>query len=367
MEKQSGRFKKKRSFTAVPNSVVSDPDLSTAALGLYTKIYNLVTRDNFTLYKSYLMTVCKEGERAFNTMWNELKNHGYLIQTKCKGEDGKWIYEYELLDEPFKSDSSNESVDNSNSNNTEKPDPQNVGVVIEEPGVRFAGVENAGVQNVGLNNKNVLNKTISNKNISSSSSSINTPREESTDQLTSLDDDDEKELHEITDIIFDVKEGKRLSSLPAKYGCDSNMIYPALKLALENRANKLVPYVNKIFSDWQKAGISHLSDLGIKNIPTEQQINDDLSLYQDQLSFDNENADKYCDDYQRYVAIFGPDKKYFKDKSKELRALAKIYPPHEVMHFLRDIIVNNHPINEGIDILMRKDRFEEDPMYRRYL
>ena len=215
MEKQTGRFKSKKSFTAVPNTVVTDPNLSTAALGLYTKIYSLITRENFILYKSYLETICKEGERAFNTMWSELKNMGYLIQTKYKAEDGKWAYEYELLDEPRKTgettadDNENKEapVNKSQKNSTsfyKKPDPQNVGVVLEKPGVRFAGVENAGLQNVGVNNKIVENKIVSNNTYSSSSSinSTNTPREDASDKVIPLEEDDEKELNSVTRTLF---------------------------------------------------------------------------------------------------------------------------------------------------------------------
>ena len=362
MEKQSGKFKSRKGFTAVPNSVVTDTTLSSAALGLYTKIFNLITRENFTLYKSYLMTICKEGERAFNTMWTELKDHGYLIQTKFKGKDGKWEYEYELLDEPFKTNTDNEKTDSSDNTiataEAQKPDPQNVGVVKEKPGVR-----NAGVENVGVNNKNVLSKTKSNT-YSSSSSSINTPREEATD-IVPLDDDEEKEVSQIVKTVFKVQEGKRLTSLAGKYGCDGNMIYPALKLALENRADKLVPYVKKIFEDWQNNGIKHLQDIGIDSIDSDERINEYVELYKDQLECENQDPSKYVQDYEIFRQIFG-DKPYFSDKSEEFKALSKLYPDGKAFDVCRSVVLNYKPINDGIDLLMRRDRFEGQN-YGRYL
>ena len=47
------------------------------------------------------MSLSKEGERAFDSTWKELKDAGYLKQYRLKGEGGKWVYEYELLIEPI--------------------------------------------------------------------------------------------------------------------------------------------------------------------------------------------------------------------------------------------------------------------------
>jgi len=364
MEKQTGRFKSKKSFTAVPNTVVTDPNLSTAALGLYTKIYSLITRENFILYKSYLETICKEGERAFNTMWSELKNMGYLIQTKYKAEDGKWAYEYELLDEPRKTgettadDNENKEapVNKSQKNSTsfyKKPDPQNVGVVLEKPGVRFAGVENAGLQNVGVNNKIVENKIVSNNTYSSSSSinSTNTPREDASDKVIPLEEDDEKELNSITKILFKNTYGKRLSSIPGQYDCDGNMIYPALKLALENGALDLIPYVKSIFKEWKGQGIKHLSDLGIEGITTKERENELIAIYLDQLSSDNENPQKYDPELPDFMLKIN-DGQYYRDRSSEVKALSKLYSFNELVERFRRTVIANQPINEAVKYLV---------------
>lgn len=89
-------------FTMVNNTVIEDKNLSMKAKGLYLIIKHYITIPNFTLNKSYLMSLSKEGERAFESGWKELKDAGYLIQYRLKGEDGKWVYEYELLHTPRK-------------------------------------------------------------------------------------------------------------------------------------------------------------------------------------------------------------------------------------------------------------------------
>ena len=88
-------------FTMVDNRVVENKNLSMKAKGLYLIIMHYVTIPNFTLNKRYLMSLSKEGERAFDSTWKELKDAGYLKQYRLKGEDGKWVYEYELLIEPI--------------------------------------------------------------------------------------------------------------------------------------------------------------------------------------------------------------------------------------------------------------------------
>ena len=88
-------------FTMVDNRVIENKSLSMKAKGLYLIIMHYVTIPNFTLNKRYLMSLSKEGERAFDSTWKELKDAGYLKQYRLKGEGGKWVYEYELLIEPI--------------------------------------------------------------------------------------------------------------------------------------------------------------------------------------------------------------------------------------------------------------------------
>lgn len=96
----SGRFRKRKVYySSVSNEVLRTPNLSTSAKGLYACIQSYISIEGFTLYKSTLRKATKEGEHAFERMWKELKDSGYLKQYKYKDEvTGKFIYEYELLD-----------------------------------------------------------------------------------------------------------------------------------------------------------------------------------------------------------------------------------------------------------------------------
>ncbi len=105
--KKNGRFRKKKVFfTQVSNNALRDNELSLKAKGLYSLIQSYITMENFTLYKGYLKSQCKEGEKAFESTWKELKDAGYLIQYRLQDdtldENNKkkmtFYYEYELLD-----------------------------------------------------------------------------------------------------------------------------------------------------------------------------------------------------------------------------------------------------------------------------
>ena len=82
----NGTFIPKPGFTVVQNSVARDWNLSSGALGLYTRIQSYITMENITLTKGSLMERVPEGEYAFNTAWNELKSKGYLFIHVYPGE-----------------------------------------------------------------------------------------------------------------------------------------------------------------------------------------------------------------------------------------------------------------------------------------
>ena len=139
--KESGAIRKKRSnFSMVSNYCAMDDNLSFKAKGLYLVIQAYIDIPNFTLYKSYLMRHAKEGEGAFNSAWKELKDAGYLKQYKRRGDNGSYVYEYELLD----------SREESN-----YPDPKNPGVdnsCMENPSLENYGVKNRRKEEESLNN-----------------------------------------------------------------------------------------------------------------------------------------------------------------------------------------------------------------------
>lgn len=97
--KNDGKFRKKVPFAAVSLIALQDDNLSLKAKGLYGLIQSYITIPKFTLYKSKLIKGSTDGLRAFNSAWDELKEHGYLKQYRIREEKG-WRYEYDLLDEP---------------------------------------------------------------------------------------------------------------------------------------------------------------------------------------------------------------------------------------------------------------------------
>lgn len=99
---RSGQFRKKKIyFTQVSNVALRDSSLSLKAKGLYALIQSYLTIEDFTLYKNTLKKHLKEGEKAFESAWKELKNAAYLIQYRLQDPKTKqFYYEYELLDEP---------------------------------------------------------------------------------------------------------------------------------------------------------------------------------------------------------------------------------------------------------------------------
>ena len=152
-ENKSGRFRKKKyNFSMVPNSIIRDGNISLRAKGLFALIQSYITLDNFTLYKSYLMKQCREGERAFNSAWNELKEKGYLKMYKLRDGGKTFFYEYELLDEP-------EKLSMMHSVGVQNVDLQNVGVedeCLQNVSPTTCSPTNGDTINNNLQNNNVL-------------------------------------------------------------------------------------------------------------------------------------------------------------------------------------------------------------------
>lgn len=95
----NGSFRKKNGFTIAGNTLTRDKQLSLKAKGLYLLIMSYITFEDISLTKSFIFSLCTEKEKAFESIWNELKDRGYLkvyLQPSSKG----WHVEYELLDEP---------------------------------------------------------------------------------------------------------------------------------------------------------------------------------------------------------------------------------------------------------------------------
>ena len=139
----SGYFRKKKiNFTMVSNSALDDETLSLKAQGLYAKIQRYITIEGFKLYKNTLIKKCSDGETSFRSAWNELKDRGYLKQYKMKDSStGKWIYEYDLLDEPDLSTPALVIINKNNITEEVKETEEKVVENMENPHVDFPHVD----------------------------------------------------------------------------------------------------------------------------------------------------------------------------------------------------------------------------------
>lgn len=102
MREVDGTFRNRKAlpFTMIGNSIIKNRKLSMGAKGLYMLIMTYTSYPGFNLTKAFLLTQVEEGEKAFDTMWNRLKKEGYLKVYFLRGDKGRWITEYALLDEP---------------------------------------------------------------------------------------------------------------------------------------------------------------------------------------------------------------------------------------------------------------------------
>lgn len=99
--------RKEQKYTQVYNTIIfKEKDIELT--GLYTTIQACIdleqntkgTDKEFIVSKKSLQHFCGCGERKFDKNWDNLKKAGYLKQYKIKAANGKFEYEYELLDEP---------------------------------------------------------------------------------------------------------------------------------------------------------------------------------------------------------------------------------------------------------------------------
>ena len=74
----NGTFIPKPGFTVVQNNVARDWNLSSGALGLYTRIQSYITMENITLTKGSLMERVPEGERLQHSM-ERIEKQGVFV------------------------------------------------------------------------------------------------------------------------------------------------------------------------------------------------------------------------------------------------------------------------------------------------
>ena len=102
IQRNEGRFRPRRTkFAQVSNVALHDDKLSLKAKGLYSLIQSIITIPGADLRIWKIKLKCKEGSKAFDAAWKELKDTGYLKQYRMPGgAKGAFIYEYDLLEEP---------------------------------------------------------------------------------------------------------------------------------------------------------------------------------------------------------------------------------------------------------------------------
>lgn len=152
MKNNSGKFRRTRkNFAQVSNFALQDPNLSLGAKGLYALIESYISIPDFILYKTTLMKVCKEGKDGFQTLWNQLKNAGYLVQYKLVDPNGHFYYEYELLEKP-----QDETTTSGNS-------VSGKAVHGETKSGEVGCLNNKQENNTNLNNINLINSVVVNR------------------------------------------------------------------------------------------------------------------------------------------------------------------------------------------------------------
>jgi hypothetical protein len=243
---------KKTNFTMVSNTIICDTNVSLKAKGLYSLIQHYITIPNFTLYKSFLMRKCNEGERAFNSAWTELKKAGYLKQHKYRSVGSQqFMYEYDLLDTPVIDDFD------------ESPDIQNVGV---DPDPHFASVENADIQNVGdISNTNINNTNFINTILSYQSN-------HTTDQIRNDSISEEDKQSNIELLELNIEPDVLIEALPDKKAeiteifnliCDTvNSGKPYVTIAKEKKS---IEVIRNIFFKLDSRHIKYVIDSLSKN------------------------------------------------------------------------------------------------------
>ena len=160
----TGKFRnKKATFTAASNVVLFDERLDMDTKTLHNMISYYISIPNFVLYKGHLQKVTGLGQKAFNRMWKQLKETGYLVQHKLKGERGIFYYEYELFDVPQIDETDpDKKVPDRQEEEGNQPQP----VSLKAPLVEATLDKTVSAKRGPFINKTLENKTINNNTLS---------------------------------------------------------------------------------------------------------------------------------------------------------------------------------------------------------
>lgn len=126
------RVSRRDTFTVIANDTIRDPNLSFRATGVLAFLLSMP--DGWEVKGRVLADAKKEGRDAVFTALGELEEHGYLVRTKERREDGTWtnvsiVYERPVLENrqpsPDNQDPDNQDPDSQDSYEVpDKKEPQ---------------------------------------------------------------------------------------------------------------------------------------------------------------------------------------------------------------------------------------------------
>lgn len=231
---ESGKISRRKEvpFSQVSNQALRDKALSLRAKGLYALIQSYITIPDFVLYKQTLINMGLEGKDAFESAWKELKNRGYLVQKRGKNSEGKFIYEYELLD--FIEENEVLKKPHTGKPHTGKPDtgkPVHGSSIHGKQGV----YSNTDFNNTDLNNKYKNNKK-------PKSPSADAPKEPKNKEFEVLATEINKGLAQLKTFDYNTYNGKLLTDIGSqksvsdiknfvKRVLNGELFYPKIKKA----------------------------------------------------------------------------------------------------------------------------------------
>lgn len=93
------KIEKTKNYTVMSNYHLRDKNLSLKAKGLLSFMLSLPDTWDYSL--NGLCAVCKEQERAIKSTLKELKEYGYLVIEKVRGEKGYFEYNYLIYEQPI--------------------------------------------------------------------------------------------------------------------------------------------------------------------------------------------------------------------------------------------------------------------------
>jgi len=101
------KVEKTKDYTIMSNYHLRDKNLSLKAKGLLSFMLSLPEDWDYSL--NGLCAICKESEGAIKSTLRELKDNGYLIIEKVRGEKGYFEYNYIIYEHPYNLEKSKEN------------------------------------------------------------------------------------------------------------------------------------------------------------------------------------------------------------------------------------------------------------------